>query len=104
MTGVVEGDAPMVISSLLVKSVPGGLDEALRGIAGIAGVEAHEVHGPTIVVSIEAESVKASYASARALAAVEAVDSVQLVYANFEDDPVVQRQSQKRCCEGPGGM
>jgi nitrate reductase NapD len=103
MTGSAEAtskDVPTVISSLLVKSVPEKLNRALREIAEIAGVEIHEVHGSTVVVSIEAESVKASYARARALAAVQAVDSVQLVYANFEDDPVVQRQFRKQSHEG----
>jgi nitrate reductase NapD len=82
----------MVISSLLVDAEPGSTDEVLRSIAGIAGAEAHSVHGSSIVVSIEAPSISASYAIATELNAASGVSGVQLVYANFEDDPIIQRK------------
>jgi nitrate reductase NapD len=82
----------MVISSLLVDATPGNTEEVLRIIDGIAGAEAHGIHGNSIVVSIEAESIRASYAIATELHTAEGVSSVQLVYANFEDDPIIQRK------------
>jgi nitrate reductase NapD len=82
----------MVISSLLVDALPGNTEEVLHAIDGIVGAESHGVHGNSIVVSIEAESVRASYAIATELNATDGVSSVQLVYANFEDDPVIQRK------------
>jgi nitrate reductase NapD len=82
----------MVISSLLVETVPEATDRIFCEIGEIAGVEAHGTHGCAIIVSIEAESVRASQAIVTALGAVEGVSGVQFVYANFEDDPVIQRK------------
>jgi nitrate reductase NapD len=85
-------DEPVVISSLLVEAAPQDVDRVVREINEIAGVEAHGTHGCAIVVSIEAESVRASQAIATALYAMDGVSGVQLVYANFEDDPLIQRK------------
>jgi nitrate reductase NapD len=82
----------MVISSLLVETAPEATDRVFCEIGKIAGVEAHGTRGCAIIVSIEAESVRASQAIATALGAVEGVSGVQLVYANFEDDPLIQQR------------
>jgi nitrate reductase NapD len=90
---VAHGEAePVVISSLLVETTPEDIERVFREINAIAGVEAHGTHGCAIIVSIEAESVRASQAIATALCAMDGVSGVQLVYANFEDDPVIQRK------------
>jgi nitrate reductase NapD len=83
---------PVVISSLLVETTPEDTAYVFEAIDKIAGVETHGVHGCVIIVSIEAESVHASQAIASALCALDGVGGVQLVYANFEDDPIIQRK------------
>jgi nitrate reductase NapD len=84
--------SPVVISSLLVETTPAQTAQVAREIAQRDGVEVHSTHGTSIVVSIEAASINASYAIATALTATEGVTGVQLIYANFEDDPTIQRK------------
>jgi nitrate reductase NapD len=83
---------PVVISSLLVETLPGTTDRVAGEMGRIAGVETHGTHGCAVVVSIEAESVRASQAVAVSLCAMDGVSSVQLVYANFEDDPMIRQR------------
>ncbi|MDR1714017.1 MAG: chaperone NapD [Coriobacteriales bacterium] len=80
----------MVISSLIVESHAGRTAEVRSALAGIGGVEVHSVHGNSIVVSIEAASLSISQSISAALVQIPGVAAVQLVYANFEDDPQIQ--------------
>jgi nitrate reductase NapD len=92
MMGHREGTEAVVISSLLVESAPKTLGHVTRELARIEGVEVHGTHGAHIVISIEAPSISASYAIAASLKTIEGVTAVQLVYANFEDDPLIQEK------------
>ena len=92
MNAIIEKDVPVVISSLLVEALPTEVQELSREIALVPGVEVHEIHGSSIVISIEASSIDASYKIASSLTAIEGVTGVQLIYANFEDDPVIQER------------
>ena len=47
----------------------------------------HEINGHKVVVTIEAETVDASHEVASGFIGIEGVTGVNLVYANFEDDP-----------------
>ena len=83
----------MVISSLVVETLPAKTDEAASALAEIEGVEVHELNESKIVVTIEAETVGASHATATSFVGVEGVLNVNLVYVNFEDDPSLTGRS-----------
>ncbi|MDR1013822.1 MAG: chaperone NapD [Coriobacteriales bacterium] len=86
----------MVISSLLVETLSGETGRVVGELGRIAGIETHGTHGRVVVVSLEAESVRASQAIATSLCAMDGVSGVQLVYANFEDDPVIRQRLGRR--------
>ncbi|MDO4503465.1 MAG: chaperone NapD [Coriobacteriia bacterium] len=77
----------MVISSLLVNTVADRTEAVAAELPGFPGVEVHEINGFKIVITIEAETVDDSHAIASKLAGIDGVLGVNLVYANFEDDP-----------------
>ena len=70
----------MVISSLVVETMPDRTDDVARELAQREGVEVHETNGHKIVVTIEADTVDDSH---------DIVTGINLVYANFEDDPTL---------------
>ena len=80
-------DEKVVISSLVVEARPESVDEVARALAAMEGVEVHEVNGYKIVVTIEADTVDDSHDIASGFIGIEGVTGVNLVYANFEDDP-----------------
>lgn len=87
-------DEPAVISSLVVETTPGHAADVARQLATVDGVEVHEVNDANVVVTIESETVEASYAAAASFVGIEGVSGIQLVYANFEgldEDEAVQR-------------
>lgn len=79
----------MVISSLVVETKPERTDEVSAELAERAGVEVHETNGYKIVVTIEAETVDDSHAIASGFIDIPGVTGINLVYANFEDDPTL---------------
>lgn len=83
----------MVISSLVVETLPDKTVEAASALAEIEGAEVHELNGSKAVVTIEAETVGASHAIAASFTGVEGVLNVNLVYVNFEDDPSLTGRS-----------
>lgn len=70
---------------MVVETLVGRTDAVARELACIEGVEVHGVNGYKIVVTIEADSVDASHATASAFVQIEGVVGVNLVYCNFED-------------------
>ena len=66
----------MVISSLVVETMPDR-------------TEVHETNGHKIVVTIEADTVDDSHDIASGFIGIEGVTGINLVYANFEDDPTL---------------
>ena len=76
----------MVISSLVVETMPDRTDDVARELAQREGVEVHETNGHKIVVTIEADTVDDSHDIA---IGIEGVTGINLVYANFEDDPTL---------------
>lgn len=76
----------MVISSLVVETVPGKEDAVAQALSAMEGVEVHEANGYKLVVTIEAPSTAASHGTASSFLSVDGVMNVSLVYANFEDE------------------
>ncbi|WP_461546018.1 chaperone NapD [Senegalimassilia anaerobia] len=81
----------MVISSLVIETAPARTEDVARELYLREGVEVHEVNGYKIVVTIEAETVDASHAVASGFIGIEGVTGINLVYANFEDDPTLAK-------------
>lgn len=81
----------MVISSLVVETMPEHTAAVAKELATRAGVEVHETNGYKVVVTIEAETVDESHDIASAFIGVEGVIGINLVYANFEDDPTLSQ-------------
>lgn len=85
----------MVISSLVVETTPGKVRSAAEALAKIEGVEVHNFEGYKIVVTIETETVDDSHEIASGFMNIEGVTGVNLIYANFEDDPSLKAAQDK---------
>lgn len=80
----------MVISSLIVETIPTLTEHAAQELSCIDGVEVHEITDEKIVVTIETSTLDSSHAIASSFITLSGVTGVNLVYANFEDDPSLQ--------------
>ncbi len=77
----------MVISGLLVNTLPEKLDQVKKELSGIRGVEINSVVDDyRIVVVMEAESVEREIAVSNHIAGMDGVLSVNLAYHNFEEE------------------
>lgn len=76
----------MVISSLVVETVPSKTRSVERALSEMEGVEVHEIQGEKLVVTIEAESTGASHGIASSFIGVDGVLGINLVYLNCEDE------------------
>lgn len=85
----------MVISSLVVETTPQTTQSAAETLSTLEGVEVHEINEHTIVVTIEAETLDDSHAIASSFISISGVTGINLVYANFEDDPLLQKVAKK---------
>lgn len=82
----------MVISSLVVETVPRFAEAVAEHLGALDGVEVHEVRGDgKLVVTIEAETVDGSHSVASSFIGFEGVTGINLVYVNFEDDPGIKK-------------
>lgn len=81
----------MVISSLVVETMPAYTQTVADALAQLPGVEVHELVEHKIVVTIEAPTTDASYDVASGFVNYEGVTGINLVYSNFEDDPTIKR-------------
>ncbi len=79
----------MVISSLVVEVMPEHVHDARIKLEELEGVEVHSVHENRLVVTIEAKTVDDSHDIASSFIHIPGVYGVNLVYANFEDDPTL---------------
>ncbi len=85
----------MVISSLVVETFPEHTQNIKEHLQEIEGVEVHDVIENKIAITIEAETVDRSHSIANSFVAFEGVINVNLIYANFEDDPDIARAASK---------
>lgn len=78
----------MVISSLIVETMPDETDAACVALANLAGVEVHGKDPETgkVVVTIEADSIDESHKVASSFLEIAGVRGIDLIYANFEDE------------------
>lgn len=81
----------MVISSLVVETIPETTEQVAQELAQIEGVEVHEINDYKVVVTIEAETLDESHDIASTFINIMGVTGINLVYANFEDDPTLQK-------------
>ncbi len=79
----------MVISSLVVETVPDSTEAVAAQLPGFDGVEVHDIVDYKVVITIERETVDESHAVANEIALVDGVLNVNLIYLNFEDDPTI---------------
>ena len=79
----------MVISSLVVEATQEEVYNVADILDDIEGVEVHEIQGFKIVVVLEAQDINASHEIASSFSKIPGVMAVNLVYANFEDDPTI---------------
>jgi nitrate reductase NapD len=77
----------MVISSLVVETLPDSTPAVSQALSSIEGVEVHGLNDNQVVVTIEAETTDDSHTIASSFIKIEGVLGINLVYANFEDDP-----------------
>lgn len=80
----------MVISSLVVETTRERTQAVADILAQTEGVEVHQIVDYKIAITIEAETTDDSYAIASSFIEVEGVLGINLVYANFEDDPSIK--------------
>ena len=78
-----------VISSYLIRAIEEDVPQVIEALKGIAGLEVHDPVGFNIPVSLELPSLDATEKVAKKLKDVPGVLTVNLVYVNFEDDPVI---------------
>jgi len=90
----------MVISSLVVEATPGKIHAVADELAKIPGVEVHNHEGYKIVVTIEAETVDDSHDIASGFVDIDGVIGVNLIYANFEDDPTLKTPEERAAEKG----
>jgi nitrate reductase NapD len=79
----------MVISSLVIETVPDYTESVAAQLPTLNGVEVHGINGYKIIITIEAETVDDSHATANEIVPITGVIGVSLVYLNFEDDPTI---------------
>lgn len=86
----------MIISSLLVEAAPGRAEEVEKHLVPISGVEVHGVKENQVIVTIEADTVEESHEIASGFIRIDGVNNVNLIYANFEDDPYIKKAVETR--------
>ena len=79
----------MVISSLVVETIPEYTEAVAAKLPGLDGVEVHGVEGCKIVITIERPTVDESHDIANEISFWEGVLIVNLIYLNFEDDETI---------------
>ena len=79
----------MVISSLVVETIPEYTEAVAAKLPGLDGVEVHGVEGCKIVITIERPTVDESHDTANEISFCEVVLIVNLIYLNFEDDETI---------------
>ena len=79
----------MVISSLVVETIPEYTEAVAAKLPGLDGVEVHGIEGCKIVITIERPTVDETHYTANEISFWEGVLIVNLIYLNFEDDETI---------------
>ena len=88
-------DEHSVISSLIVETMPENMASVEEALVQLDGVEVHGREQGKIVITIEKETLSASQDLANDITKMPDVLAVNLIYANFEDDPETQAMFEK---------
>lgn len=86
----------MVISSLVVETMPERTTDIACKLERREGVEVHDIVENRVVVTIEAETTDDSHDIASDFVNIHGVIGINLVYANFEDDPSLAKAKARR--------
>lgn len=82
----------MVISGLILETVPGKALLAVKELQEKDGVEVHHIEEDyKIIITLETDTANQSYKIAETFKEIEGVLTTCLVYSNFEDDPFCQQ-------------
>ena len=76
----------MVISSYVIDTIPEKCEEVSALLVTFEGVELHGQEKNRLIVTIEADSVDATYEIATKLSLLDGVLNNNLIYCNFEDE------------------
>lgn len=76
----------MIISSLIVETLPDYTEAVAAQLPDLPGVEVHAIEDYKIVITIEAPTVDDGHDIASQIIPITGVLNVNLVYLNFEDD------------------
>ena len=79
-----------VISSLIVETMPENMAKVEAALAALDGVEVHGSDKGKVVITIEKGTMTESHDLANSITQMDDVLAVNLIYANFEDDPETQ--------------
>jgi nitrate reductase NapD len=94
----------MNISGIVVTAAPSRLPDVVTSLSRLQGIEVHyqDPDHHRIIVTQEAESVGAEIQGLKRIKALSGVVYAELVYHNFEDDPMTTRdwQSELDALEG----
>ena len=82
----------MVISSIVVETVQDKVKQVAEKLGECEGVEVHHVEGYKIIITVEAETLDASYDLTKDFIQITGVLAVNLIYCNFEDDPKLENK------------
>lgn len=85
----------MVISSLVIETAPSTTADVAHELETRTGVEVHEINDYKVIITIEAQTVDESHAIASNFIGIEGVIGINLIYANFEDDPTLAKSSKQ---------
>ncbi|MEG0071202.1 MAG: chaperone NapD [Raoultibacter sp.] len=80
----------MVISSLIVGTLPQQSKSVAGELAKQKGVEVHGINEQQIIVTIESDTVDESHHTSAQFLDIPGVMNVALAYVNFEDDPSIK--------------
>ncbi|MBP2239772.1 nitrate reductase NapD [Cytobacillus eiseniae] len=81
----------MVISGIYIETVPGMANEAAEVLNKMDGVEVHHIEDDyKIILTVEAETIHASYEIAETFKPINGVLTICLAYSNFEEEPAYQ--------------
>lgn len=78
-------EAPMVVSSLIIETLPNYAEAASQQLAQIPNVEVCGIQDYQLMVTIVADTVHESHSIVDTFISIDGVRGANLIYANFED-------------------
>lgn len=79
------GEGLMIVSSLIIETLPNYAEDASAQLAKIPNVEVCGIQDYQIMVTVTADTMRESHSIANEFIAIDGVSGANLIYANFED-------------------